>query len=92
MDRKDIDAAIKVGIEAYLHHKAKGDERLSRGALNLIYVAISQLTEKTVEASALACTFCGGNACETRFAVGSDACICADCVGLLHKALRRRAA
>lgn len=91
MDRKDIDAAIKVGIEAYLHHQAEGDERLSRGALNLIYIAISQLAQKGAETtSELACSFCGRDRSEVRFAVGRDACICVHCVGVLHETLQRR--
>lgn len=91
MNRKHIDAAIKVGIEAYLHHQAEGDERLSRGALNLIYIAISQLAQKGVEAtSEVACSFCGKNGSEVRFAVGPDASVCVNCVGVLHEALQQR--
>lgn len=90
MNRKEIDAAIKVGIEAYLHHQAEGDERLSRGALNLIYIAISQLAQKGVETTfELACSFCGKDGSEVRFAVGQDACICLDCVSVLHETLQR---
>ena len=89
MDRKDYSAAIKTGIDAYLHYHVAGNEQFSRGALNLIHVAISQLSLlDDSSTSSASCSFCGRRGSEVPLGAGPDAYICADCAEIFHQILK----
>src|SRR4051812_47635863 len=89
LDKKDYDAAIGIGIDAYLHYRGIGNERLSRGALNLVYVAIGELSGLCNKpGSSASCSFCGRNGSEVQLGAGPNAYICTDCVEIFHKTLK----
>jgi ClpX C4-type zinc finger len=91
MDQEEYDVAIQAGIDAYLHYQAEGSDRISRGALNLIHVAISRLVLADKDSAAgLSCSFCGRSGSEGQLGAGPDAYICLDCVTVFSKTLRAK--
>ena len=52
MDQKNYDGAVKAGIDAYLHYRAAGNQKLSMGSLGFIHLAIAVLWPKRTGYSA----------------------------------------
>jgi ClpX C4-type zinc finger len=89
MDQRKFEEAIKAGIDAYLHYHTEGNQKLSRAALDLIYLATSRLIfgDQPTPSSELCCSFCGRSGVDVRLGAGPDAFICADCVGIFYAEL-----
>lgn len=87
-DQKNFHDAIKAGIDAYLHYRAEGNEKLSMGALNLIYVATGrEIFGDKVTLRLCCCSFCGRSGAEARLGAGPEAFICSDCVSIFYDEL-----
>jgi hypothetical protein len=89
VDAKDFHAAVAAGISAYVVLHANGEAQLAQGALNLIYVAIGQITFSDENSSDHACSFCGKSGPEVKLGAGSDAFICSECVALFHSTFNK---
>jgi hypothetical protein len=90
MDQKKFEDAIKAGIDAYLHYCSEDNQKLSMGALNLIYLAAGRLIfgDKATETLRLCCcSFCGRSGPDVRLGAGPEAFICSDCVGIFYEEL-----
>jgi hypothetical protein len=86
INRRDFTAAVKAGIDAYLHGERDGEKLEVKAALGRMHVAITMMfeAEQVAEPSHPSCSFCGISGPDVKLGAGPSAYICMSCVSIFH--------